>query len=414
MKYSFEQLMQIEKEIGTPCFLVNEELFIESLNNIKSAFLQKYENLIVGYSFKTNYLPYLCRIAKQQGCYAEVVSFLEYQIAEKIGFPYDQIIFNGPVKRKNEFFYALSRGSLINIDSHYEIDYLEEYRKLYPQAPISLGIRVNVLLKDSVGNTSIYGGAKTGRFGFIPDELSDVMDRLMNLNCSIISIHGHTSSRNRAVTNYSQISRHLLKVIKEFSLDIKYFDIGGGFYGAIPEGMLDIQTPSFEEYASEVMSVLLEDSWFIAKKPYLVIEPGMSVAASSMSYLTKIYSIKKRDSKILAQVDGDMFHIRPSMHKLKLPFQICSKEGYSHPIESTNLEVVGSTCMESDILLWAKINTNFSNNDYIIVDNVGAYTFVENTNFIQFSPAVCAVKEEEILCLRRGNDFENFIDLYNW
>ena len=148
MKYNYNQLDQLFNEVGTPCYLVNEDLFLTNIRNIRNAFVSKYPKTIVGYSFKTNYLPYICNLAKSEGCYAEVVSYLEYQIAKKVGFAPSNIIFNSPVKRKGEFFDALNSGALINIDSEYEVLYLEEYHKQNPEKDIKVGVRVNVAIKD--------------------------------------------------------------------------------------------------------------------------------------------------------------------------------------------------------------------------------------------------------------------------
>ena len=54
MKYNYNQLDQLFNEVGTPCYLVNEDLFLTNIRNIRDAFVSKYPNTIVGYSFKTN------------------------------------------------------------------------------------------------------------------------------------------------------------------------------------------------------------------------------------------------------------------------------------------------------------------------------------------------------------------------
>ena len=53
---------------------------------------------IIGYSYKTNYLPSLIKEMSNLGAYAEVVSRLEYDLALKIGVKPNKIIFNGPLK----------------------------------------------------------------------------------------------------------------------------------------------------------------------------------------------------------------------------------------------------------------------------------------------------------------------------
>lgn len=414
MKYNYNQLDQLFNEVGTPCYLVNEDLFLTNIRNIRNAFVSKYPKTIVGYSFKTNYLPYICNLAKSEGCYAEVVSYLEYQIAKKVGFAPSNIIFNSPVKRKGEFFDALHSGALINIDSEYEVLYLEEYHKQNPEKDIKVGVRVNVAIKDENGNSAIYGDEKIGRFGFIESEFKDIFARLSKINCSIVSLHGHTSSKNRAISNYLQISDELLHIRQEYDLDPDYIDIGGGFFGPVPKGMFSQEPPKYLDYADAIVEHLLQNDWFRNKKPYLIIEPGMSVAASSMTYVTRVYNIKERENRIVAQVDGNMFQIRQNLYQFKLPYYIVSKDSIMHKTDEQRIDFTGSTCMESDIMVRKNGFLDFSVGDYLLIDNVGAYTFVMGSNFIQFLPHIAVLKNNHFEVVREGNNFNNFIEIYHW
>ena len=102
------------------------------------------------------------------------------------------------------------------------------------------------------------------------------------------------------------------------------------------------------------------------------------------------------------------------MHKLPLPFDIYRFTDEKSCEVIDKIEVVGSTCMESDILLEIDGQRGINEGDYILVNNVGAYTFVENTNFIQFSPSIAYIQDKEIKCVRKGNDFDNFIKIYSY
>lgn len=415
MKYTHSQLEQLFSEIGTPCYLVNENLFQANIRGIRNAFVSRYRNTIIGYSFKTNYLPYICNLAKDEGCYAEVVSYLEYQIAKKIGYEPEKIIFNGPIKRRNEFFDALNSGSLINIDSEYEVVFLEEYRRENPNAVLNVGVRINVAIKDEDGNSAIYGEEEIGRFGFIDSELENLFLRLCAINCNIVSLHGHTSSKNRAILNYLQIADELFHIREKYCLNPKFFDIGGGFFGPVPKGMFRQEPPTYDNYAHEIIAHLLENEWFTQKQPFLVIEPGMSVAASSMSYVTRVYNIKERSNRIVAQVDGNMFQIRQNLYQFKLPYHIVSKDDICYNTKEQMIDFTGSTCMESDIMVRRTGVLDFSVGDYLQIDNVGAYTFVMGSNFIQFLPHIAVLKENgKFEIVREGCNFDNFISIYHW
>ena len=80
------------KELHTPCFILDKQELVKSISEFKHALLNNFGNFIVGYSVKTNSLPYCLNIANTQGCYAEVVSSDEYDLALLCGFNINNII----------------------------------------------------------------------------------------------------------------------------------------------------------------------------------------------------------------------------------------------------------------------------------------------------------------------------------
>ena len=92
------RIEQLNNECGSPFYIFNEKEFIENYKNLENAFKTIYSNYQISYSFKTNYTPYVCRLIKSLGGYAEVVSKMEYKLAKIIGYDDSKIIFNGPCK----------------------------------------------------------------------------------------------------------------------------------------------------------------------------------------------------------------------------------------------------------------------------------------------------------------------------
>lgn len=117
------------KEIQTPCFVLDERDLINSICGFQKALREKFCNSIVGYSVKTNSLPYILSIAKEHKCYAEVVSYHEYQLALRIGFKKSHIIYNGPLKSKNTFLDAITNRAIVNIETWREIEWLQDLPK---------------------------------------------------------------------------------------------------------------------------------------------------------------------------------------------------------------------------------------------------------------------------------------------
>ena len=95
------------RELQTPCFVIRTQQLDSLVEFCKREFYKIWPEGIVGYSFKTNNLPWVIKYLKEKGLWAEVVSSDEYQLAKALGYKSDNIIFNGPVKGKNEFIEKL-------------------------------------------------------------------------------------------------------------------------------------------------------------------------------------------------------------------------------------------------------------------------------------------------------------------
>ena len=188
----YQPIKDIESKVGSPFYIMSPEVYEENVKAFAAAFRKRYEKLIVGYSFKTNYVPALCLRARQLGCYAEVVSGMEMDLALSLGF--ENIIFNGPIKRDEALIRAIKRGAIINIDAEYEVDFICKYHLEHPELEIKAGIRLNVMLTDENGNSAVQNGLRCGRFGFPHDMLSRNIQKLRESGIKIISVHGHTSS----------------------------------------------------------------------------------------------------------------------------------------------------------------------------------------------------------------------------
>ena len=92
------RLKEIANEVGTPFCLAYPDRFQKNLTDFNNAFKNRYNRFLLSYSFKTNYTPFLLDIVKSNGFIAEVVSEIEYDLAQQVGFKGDRIILNGPIK----------------------------------------------------------------------------------------------------------------------------------------------------------------------------------------------------------------------------------------------------------------------------------------------------------------------------
>jgi len=409
MVVDYKTIRKIEGMIGSPFYIMFPDKYESNVKAFADAFRSRYDKLITGYSFKTNYVPALCRRAKEMGCYAEVVSEMEMDLAISLGF--ENIIFNGPIKRDQALIRAIEKKAIINLDAEYEVNFLCQYKKNHPDAMIRAGIRLNVMLTDENGNSVVQNGLRCGRFGFPHDILEKNINKLRESDISIISVHGHTSSSDRAVANYKVITDYMLRVCEEFELDdIEFFDIGGGYFGAAPEGLDLTNRPKYKDYANVVADSVEKSDWFRKCSPYIVIEPGSSVVSNAFDYFTKVYQLKRIGDKQFAMVDGTVFDVKPTMHANNLPHVTVSD---SQSSETAVYDVVGSTCMEKDVILNSVTLPKLKVGDFIEIRGVGAYTIALTPTFINYLSPIVTIDHDKVQIVRRRQRMEDILTIYD-
>lgn len=413
---NYSDILKVESIAGgSPFYLVDRRRFESNFDDLTAAFSARYQPFVLAYSYKTNYMPYLCQIIKHKGGWAEVVSRMEYDLALKIGQNPSRVIFNGPLKTAEDIELALKNGSLVNVDSESELELIAAYAAKHPDKHIPIGLRINITLSDEAGQSHIQNALKISRFGFDPGELNSqflvLNSKLQRNNIRIISLHGHTSTTNRSTWCFEVITKTLCDIAeKHFPQTVEYINIGGGFFGKIYPGMPFKDAPSFGEYARSICDVLRQSTWVQQKKPTLVIEPGVAMAADAVSFVTKVVSVKTIRGQVFTAVDGSAFHTKPTFHSLNLPYEVITRN--ANPSIQT-YTVVGSTCMEKDILLNDITAPLPQPGDYIKIDNVGAYTLVMTPPFIHTAPAVVADEDGgRVKLIRRKQTLDEIFSNY--
>jgi len=167
--------------------------------------------------------------------------------------------------------------------------------------------------------------------------------------------------------------------------------------------------PTYDDYANEVLDSLLHNQWFNKIHPTIVIEPGASVVSNVFKYYTKVYELKQIGSKNFVVVDGTVFDVKPTMHKNNLPFTIVHSRTEG---ECAIFDVVGSTCMEKDIILHDVELENMNPGDYIEIRGVGAYTISLTPTFINYLAPILCKKNGDYQLVRRKQNIEDIITLY--
>lgn len=392
----------MERNLKTPYFMIKEKELKDNIKKLHKALKETWGNYIIGYSCKTNSLPWILKFMQNNNCYAEVVSDSEYELVRKIGFGTNQIIFNGPNKGKDSFINAIKSGSIVNIDSNREIQWIKEQEF---NNEVFVGIRVNFDLDKECPNETSYGkeGSRFG-FSFENGSLELAIKQLNNIkNVKVVGIHIHYTAQTRSLSVYKVLAQKACEISKLFDYELKYIDIGGGFFGGVPN------KPSYYEYMSLISRELSKE--FDSNKTQLIIEPGSAIIGSPIDFVCTVVDVKDTFSKRIVTVNGSRNNIDPFFKKTSYFYSIKSKNENIIPEQI----ICGYTCLDYDRIFKLENEKELFIGDEIIFNKVGAYTMSLSPLFIEYFPDIYVEKiNGTIDCVRKKWGVGEYIQNCNW
>lgn len=378
------------QSIHTPAFILYEEEVVRNINGFKAALDSRFPQNIIGYSVKTNSLPYLLRIVKEHGCYAEVVSYHEYRLALEAGFSAKRIIYNGPLKSKDTFLDAIKDGAIVNIENWREIDWLKDLPK---DKEYSVGIRINVNIS-AVSPEDESCPDDDSRFGFSYEsgELKLAIDKIQQLgNVRLVGIHSHREPKTRSVRFYTRVIEYVQNIIVEYGLQLDYWDLGGGFFGMMPG------KPTYQDYVDAIYHTLRPE----LRNLCIIVEPGNAIVASGFDYVMEVIDVKEHDDKIYVCTDGTRNDVDPFFHKSVYFKEFLIKDQQRDTADKVQV-VSGLSCLEYDRIFSLPIGSKrLETGDRIIFHRVGAYTMTLSPLFIHCFPNVYLQKKGKYSLVRK-------------
>ena len=357
---------------GSPLYVFDEDSFVKNYKRFEKCFRSVYGRYTVSYSYKTNYAPYICRLVRDLGGYAEVVSDMELIAARKVGNADNHIVYNGPCKGEllDEFIF---NGGIVNVDNFEELSRIILIAKNNPDRVIKVGIRVNI----DIGQNFI------SRFGIDECDIAKVFEAIEHIgNIIIRGLHCHIG-RARSIEAWKNRTVKMLEIADRFFEDPpEYISLGSGMFGEM-DPVLSSQfgknLPSYEEYA-EIVAKPFAEHYMGVKQPILFTEPGTTLINKYISFIAKVVSVKHIKGKDFIVLDGSKHNLGEICELKQLPLQIisCKNEG-----ETVNdADFVGYTCLEHDVL-YRNYTGKIAVGDRIVFDNVGGYSNVSKPPFIK-------------------------------
>ena len=347
------------EDLITPCFILDKEELVKSICGYKTALNKNFGRWVIGYSVKTNSTPYCLKLAGENGAYAEVVSYDEYELVKLCGFDQRHIIYNGPMKSKETFLDAVMNGAIVNIETKRELLWLQEL----PQDRIfRVGIRLNINIS-RISPEDAEGDNDNSRFGFS--------------NVVLDGLHIHRTAHSRSIRFYKKSIGYACEVIKKYGLHLDYIDVGGGYFGIFSN------KPTYQQYSDSFYEVLSQHG---LERLCIIVEPGNALVASCYDFLSEVIDVKHVEGECwFITTDGSRNDIDPFFKKSSY----WEKELYRTETSVVKRQIIsGCTCLEYDRLFTLTDKPLLSVGDRILYKNVGAYTMCLTPMFIRYVPNI--------------------------
>ncbi len=398
---------QIAAEYGTPCYVVDEDAVRANCRAYVRSIEENYGgNGLAIYASKAFNCKAMCKIIAEEKMGLDVVSGGELYTALKAGFPAERIYFHGNNKTLAELDEAVTAGvGRVVVDNIFELENLS-------RAAVKQGKTVGVLLRikpgiDAHTHSYVLTGQIDSKFGFAletGEAMQGVKAAISAENIEFKGIHCHIGSQIFDVDPFEHAAEVMIgfmaQIKAETGVECEELDLGGGFgikYSC------DDNPLEYSEYMAKVAGVIkscCEKNSL--KTPFIVIEPGRSVAGSAGITLYTVGAIKTiPDIRTYVSVDGGMGD-NPRYILYQSTYELVCANKADKP-RDFKITLAGRCCESGDLIQEDALVQQVEPGDIMAVLSTGAYNYsmASNYNRIPRPPVVMVSGGETRLVVRR-------------
>ena len=406
--------VELAKEYGTPLYVMDEDLIREHCRSFKKSIDNYYGGAgLVCYASKAFCCKAMCKIMMDEGIGLDVVSEGELYTAASVGFPMDKVCFHGNNKTDGELSLALEKkvGRII-VDNIFE---LERLNKLAGNA----GVKANIMYRIKPGiDAHTHDFVKTGqidsKFGFALEtgEAFEAVKKAISLeNINLAGLHCHIGSQIFDIDPFVHAAEVMINFIEKIKIELDYevkeLNLGGGFGIKYTDADTPVEYDKYMEKVSVKVKELCKEKNL--NLPFILIEPGRSVAAPAGITLYTVGGIKDIPNiRTYVSIDGGMCdNPRYALYKSKYDAVVANRA--SEP-KNENVTIAGKCCESGDLIGEGMPIQHVEAGDTIAILATGAYNYSMSSNYNRIpKPAVVMVKDGSSRVVVKRETLEDII-----
>ena len=367
------ELQKFVEEHGTPLFILDHHKIRDNYRTFK----KHLSRVQCYYAVKANSTQQIIETLFNEGSSFDVASYNEFMQVyqyikhfdkkDKKHFVWDKIIFSNTIKDRATLSKIKQYKPLMTYDNSDELKKIKDYCE-------TAGLVVRLKVPDTGSQVEM-----SSKFGAEPAEAQHLIQQAFDMGLKVEGISFHVGSQCTNFDNFTAalaITSEILNDARRKGFNLNLVDIGGGF--PVP---YDPQVPEFKVLAgllnSEFQRLFPNDIEILA-------EPGRFIVATAATLISEIIGKARRDGKVFYHINDGVYHTFSGVvYDHWIPNFSAWKEG-----DKEICAVVGPTCDSFDkITLSAELPANLEVGDFLLTDNIGAYSTASSTKFNGFDGA---------------------------
>ncbi|XP_019638975.1 PREDICTED: ornithine decarboxylase-like [Branchiostoma belcheri] len=352
------------------------------------------------YAVKCNDSPHVLQVLANLGTGFDCASKTEVQAVLNLGVSPDRIVYANPCKQTSHIRYAKKNGvDLMTFDNEDELHKIKNY---FPDASLLLRIL------PPAAEAQCQLGMK---FGCHPSQAPKLLEVAAQLDLNVVGVSFHVGSGCLEASAFArgvESAKRIFNIADQYGFEFNTLDIGGGFPGQESAAI------SFDEIVAD-LGPALDEHFPPGSGVRIIAEPGRYFVASAFTVAVNIVAKRMvardiQEFKDEEAEDAVMNSVAPSMCE-EPAFMYYVNDGvygsfncllYDHAAVTPSLmrsvdkeealfstSVWGPTCDGLDRIMEHCLLPELHVGDWILFEDMGAYTMAAASTFNGFSKPSC-------------------------
>ena len=382
-------LLKLAGQYGTPLFVYDGDMVKKCYGDLYRFI--PWPKLQIHYALKANYNIGLLKLLRDAGSGIDAVSPAEVELALRLGFAKDKIIYTANNMTDAEFESVCATGVVMNIGS------LSRLRKIVRKHPgMRLCLRFNPDVCDGDSVHTMTAGALT-KFGILLDDIEEVKRLVKEGDLHVVGLHEHTGSGlQHAESVYTAMSRLMAAAAPGNFPELEFLDFGGGFKVPYKPGEERIDYVAMGRKIADLFADFCKS---YGRELVMRFEPGKYLVAEAGHLLVEVNTLKRNRERLIAGCNSGFPQlIRPMLYGAWHTIDNLSNPGGAPHV----YDICGNICETGDRFAEQRELPEIREYDILAIRNAGAYCYSMGGIYnLRSMPGEVVVSGDKVVYRRR-------------